>query len=240
MTAKTSVDNTSPSAAVLARTVVRAALKASLATLDRSSGHPYASLVLVAADPDGTPLILLSKLALHTQNLAAEPRASLLFDGTEGAADPLSGARVTLIGTAIPATSVTARRRFLARHPSAEMYADFADFAFFELSVERAHLVGGFGRIVALASADVATVTADAAALIEAEPALLESLGTAHGAALARLAGRPAAPDQPWRVSGVDPEGLDLVSGPLSARITFNSRATTPAAVLEFITRSQG
>src|SRR4051812_31295112 len=79
-----------------ARSLVRAALKGSLATLDKSTGHPYASLALTATDVDGTPILLISRLALHTQNLGKDARASLLIDGTGNDADPMAGARVTL------------------------------------------------------------------------------------------------------------------------------------------------
>ena len=99
------------------RRLVRTALKGSLATLDRETGHPYASLVLVATEPDGAPTFLISRLALHTRNLEKDPRASLLIDGTGGLGDPLGGGRLTLIGTAQRSATETARRRFLARHP---------------------------------------------------------------------------------------------------------------------------
>ena len=110
--------------ALTARTMVRAALKGSLATLMTQSGHPYASLLLTATEPDGSPVFLISTLALHTKNLSGDARASLLIDGTGTDADPMAGSRITLIGTARPTTSPTARRRFLARHPAAG-YADF-------------------------------------------------------------------------------------------------------------------
>lgn len=236
MNENTSVDNAREPAATpagSARAIVRAALKASLATLDRASGHPYASLVLVATEPSGAPVLLLSRLALHNQNLAGDPRASLLFDATDGAADPLSGARVTLIGHCAPTDCGTARRRFLARHPSAEMYADFADFSFFALTVERAHLVGGFGRIVGLGAGDLQSDVADAAALVDAEPALLDAINARHATTLARLAARPPADaDLAWRACGIDPDGVDLVAGPAGARIAFAERVTSPAAAL--------
>ncbi len=131
-----------------ARRLLRMATKASLATLlARMPGHPYASLVLVATEPDGTPLFLISRLALHTQNLAADARASLLIDGTDGLADPLTGGRVTLIGHARPVHSATAHARFLARHPAAQAYASFADFTMYALHAVSGHYVGGFGRI---------------------------------------------------------------------------------------------
>ena len=150
------------------RRLIRTALKASLATLDRVTGHPYASLILVATEPDGAPVFLISRLALHTRNLEKDPRASLLIDGTGGLGDPLTGGRLTLMGEARPSDSPTARRRFLARHPSAEGYAGFADFSIYALEVASGHYIGGFGRIVDLAPAALMTDTADAGALIEA------------------------------------------------------------------------
>ena len=148
------------------RTLIRTALKASLATLDRATGHPYASLVLVATEPDGTPVFLISRLALHTRNLEKDPRASLLIDGTGGLGNPLTGGRLTLMGEARPSTSPTALRRFLARHPSAEGYAGFADFSVYALEIAGGHYIGGFGRIVDLAPTALLTDTADAGALI--------------------------------------------------------------------------
>ena len=139
------------------RRLIRTALKASLATLDRVTGHPYASLILVATEPDGAPVFLISRLALHTRNLEKDPRASLLIDGTGDLGDPLTGGRLTLMGAARPSDSPTARRRFLARHPSAEGYAGFADFSIYALEVASGHYIGGFGRIVDLAPAALMT-----------------------------------------------------------------------------------
>ena len=136
--------------------LIRTALKASLATLDRATGHPYASLILVATEPDGAPVFLISRLALHTRNLEKDPRASLLIDGTGGLGDPLTGGRLTLMGEARPSASPTALRRFLARHPSAEGYAGFADFSIYALEVASGHYIGGFGRIVDLAAGGAA------------------------------------------------------------------------------------
>src|SRR5262245_23812236 len=96
-----------------ARRLVRTALKGTLATLDRETGHPYASLVLVATEPNGVPIFLISRLALHTRNLEKDPRASVLIDGTDGLGDPLAGGRLTLNGLVRRSTSATARRRFL-------------------------------------------------------------------------------------------------------------------------------
>lgn len=142
------------SAATDAASLMTSARRAALATLDRASGYPYVSLVTIAIDANGSPLMLLSRLARHTQNLEADPRASLLFEPanlTEG--DPLALARVTVMGKAAPTPNTTdpnttARAKFLAHHPEAEMYASFSDFAFYALAPQSAHFIGGFGRII--------------------------------------------------------------------------------------------
>jgi putative heme iron utilization protein len=214
----------------LARCMVRAALKGALATVQKGSGHPYASLVLTATDVDGTPLFLISRLALHTQNLAADARASLLIDATGTAADPMEGARITLIGEARPTESPTARGRFLARHPAAAGYADFPDFGFFALSVASAHYIGGFGKIVDLPASDVIISVADAEGLVAAEPGIVSHMNEDHADAIELYATRllGAAPGA-WRMTGIDPEGCDLVLGSKALRLPFGERITSAA-----------
>jgi putative heme iron utilization protein len=128
-----------------ARALLRQAQRASLATL--LDGAPYASLVLVAEDEDCAPILLLSDLAEHAKNLKRDKRASLLIDGTAGLAEPLAGPRVTLLGSLERSGEKRLKERFLARHPSAAVYAGFGDFACYRMTVARAHLVEGFGRI---------------------------------------------------------------------------------------------
>ena len=224
--------------AAAARLLVRVALKASLATLDRQSGHPYASLVTVATDPDGTPLLFISKLALHTQNLAADPRASLLFDGTSATGDPLAGGRVTLIGRAEPTQSPSAKRRFLARHKHAEMYASFPDFAPYALELERAHFIGGFGRIVDLARSDLLLDLAGAEALGAAEPEIVAHMNDDHAGAIELYATELCrAPGGPWRMTGIDAEGCDIVCDGEARRVLFASRVTSPAEARQELVR---
>jgi putative heme iron utilization protein len=211
----------------LARTMVRAALKGSLGTLLQPSGHPYASLLLTATEPDGSPVLLISKLALHTKNLSADARASLLIDATGTDADPMAGARITLIGEARPTTSATARRRYLARHPAATGYADFPDFSFYAFNISSAHYIGGFGRIVDLPRESLLIDVAGAEALIEAEPGIIEHMNADHADAIELyatklLGGAPGA----WRMTGIDPEGCDLVLGARAMRLPFSSRIT--------------
>ena len=140
--------------------VLRTAQTASLATLDRANGHPYVSLITVALDVTGTPLLLVSKLARHTQNLIADPRASLLVLPQAADGDPLASARVTLMGHLAPTQSPTAKARFLACHPAAAVYADFADFAFYGFRISNAHFIGGFGRIIDLSGPDLMAMLA--------------------------------------------------------------------------------
>jgi heme oxygenase (biliverdin-IX-beta and delta-forming) len=211
------------------RHLMRLALKGALATLDRHLGHPYASLVLLATDPTGAPLFLISRLAQHTRNLEQDPRASLLLDGTDGLADPLTGGRLTLTGTAAPCPDPAALRRFLARHPSAQGYAQFADFRLYALTVTQGHYVGGFGRIVDLSAPSLLTGTADAGDLLAAEPEILAHMNADHADAIdlcaAELAGRAAGA---WRMVGVDPAGIDLLQCTMAARIDFPEPIRTP------------
>jgi heme iron utilization protein len=219
-----------------ARNLVRQALKGALATLDRGGaglhgGTPYASLVTVATDPEGQPVFLLSGLALHTQNFKADPRASLLIDATGLAGDPLAGGRVTLLGQIEPRPSASARLRFLNRHPAAAQYADFGDFGFYQLRVERAHFIGGFGRIVRLSADQIVRSVSDASALVAAEADIIAHMNEDHAVTLelyaVKLAG--ASPGH-WRIVGCDPDGMDLLNGEHAVRIPFDERITTPDA----------
>lgn len=212
-----------------ARHLVRTALKGALATLERSRGHPYASLVLVATEPDGTPIFLISRLAQHTRNLEQDARASLLIDGTAGLGDPMTGGRLTLIGEARPTSSPTALRRFLQRHPSAEAYAAFPDFSVFALKVASGHYIGGFGRIVDLEPAALLTDIAGAPELIEAEPDIIAHMNSDHADAVALYATELAGcPPGPWRMCGIDPAGADLLHCTNAVRIEFSSPVRTP------------
>jgi len=201
-----------------ARHLVRAAATASLASLDPHEGAPYASLVLVAADHDGAPLLLISDLAEHTANIARDGRVSLLYDGTAGYEDPLTGPRVSVIGHVSRSGEARHRRRYLARHPSAADYVDFADFSFYRVEVARAHLVAGFGRIswIEQFHADIS----GAQALIDAETQIIEHMNADHGDALSAYAEvllglSPGA----WRMTGVDVEGCDLQLDNHTARL---------------------
>src|SRR5579872_3196017 len=149
-----------------ARRLIRGRDHAALATsLD---GHPYVSLVAVACDSDASVLLLLSDLAQHTRNLTADPRLSLLYADSDGPADPLAGARLSLLGRAERVDDPAAAARFAARHPASRNYAGFADFHLYRVVPARGHLVAGFGRIRWVGGEEL-RFQADATALAVAE-----------------------------------------------------------------------
>jgi len=224
-----------------ARTLMRRAFKASLATLESPSGHPYASLITVATDMAGAPVFLISTLARHTRNLADDPRASILADGSGGLADPLQGARVSIKGRGERVDDEAVKRRFLARHPEAAFYADFPDFAFWRLAVEGAHYIGGFGRIVDLDRSDLLVSLEGADALMAAEAGIVAHMNDDHADAvelyaLAFTGGDPG----PWRMTGIDPEGCDIALGPDGRRVPFATRVTGPEEARKELVRLAG
>jgi hypothetical protein len=236
-----SVHNAVPSDPARAgRRLLRTAVKGTLATLDHETGHPYASLVLVATEPDGTPVLLLSALARHTKNLNKDPRTSLLLDGTGSRQEPLTGDRLTLIGELRPSSSPTARRRFVARHPSASDYAGFGDFSIYALGVSSGHFIGGFGRIHTIEASALLTDTADAQALIDAEPDIVAHMNADHADAVmlyATVLAESAAgdPATTWRMSGIDPEGVDLLQCTSAVRVEFPNCIRSPGEARQML-----
>lgn len=209
-------------------TLVRAALAGTIATVDRDDATPYASLVAVATLPDARPLLLISKLALHTRNAGADPRASLLVDRRGDLADPLTGPRVTLLGRLLPCTDPSARSRYLARHRGAEVYAGFADFGFYELEVSRAHFVGGFGRITPLQASEILQPAAAAAEVIAIEDSVIAHMNEDHAEAVALIAtGLGGMAAGAWRLTGVDSLGFDLVCDSRALRLAFPQPVAT-------------
>jgi putative heme iron utilization protein len=212
-----------------ARGLLRRADRAVLATRLGPEGWPYASLVLLAVDHDAAPILLLSDLAEHSRALAADARLSLLIDGTAGHDDPLTGPRLTLLGTAEKTAARQAARRYLARHPAAERYAGFADFHFYRVAVSRAHLVAGFGRIHWLEGAALGFSAGGALALHE--PDIVAHMNTDHAAAVELLATRLAGgAGTGWRMTGIDPEGCDLGRAGATVRLEFATPIDGPAA----------
>ncbi len=238
-----------PDPATVVRALLRRAGQAALASaLARDgSGRPYISLVLTTTDHDGSPVLLLSDLADHSKNLAADPRAALLFDGTAGREDPLTGPRASLLGeirvVADAGLGERLMRRFIARHPGAAVYAEFKDFRPYRMAVESAHLVAGFGRIQWLEAGEVLFDTSACAALAEAEAGIVGHMNADHGAALGLIAERllglpsPRAQDGGWIMTGIDPEGFDLRAGARLARAEFDAPVQDAAAARRELVR---
>jgi putative heme iron utilization protein len=214
-------------AAGLAKHLLRTIRSGALATLG-PDGVPFATLVTVATDPDGSPLLLTSRLSGHTANMEREPRVSILLAQT-GKGDPLAHPRLTVTGRAGRTGEPRVRARFLARHPKAELYADFADFSFWRVEIAGGHLNGGFARAASLSAADLRTDLLGAEALVDAEAGALAHMNEDHREALALYATRLAgeAPGA-WRTTGLDPEGIDLMLGDRTARVAFPSRVNHP------------
>jgi heme iron utilization protein len=213
----------------LARSLLRRSRQGALATLVPGSGDPYCSLVNVASHPDGSPILLISRLALHTRNILGDSRVSLMLD-ERAAGDPLEGSRIMLAGRAEEAGGDQVpllRRRYLNAHPSAEAFVDFKDFAFFRICPTGAHLVAGFGRIVDLKPEQFLTDMAGAEALLEAEPGAIEHMNADHSDAMnlyaTKLLGAEAAD---WTCTGCDPDGMDMRAGTATLRLDFPERVT--------------
>ncbi len=224
----------------VAKALLRATRAATLATLDRNTGHPFGSLVNVATDAAGHPLILVSRLATHTANLEADPRASLLLAET-GKGDALTHPRLTVLGSMVriapdAAEAPAIRGRFLARHPKSELYAGFADFAFWRMAVVSAHLNGGFARAADLTAADVLTDHADAQALVEIEDDAIAHMNADHADALRLYATKLlGAPDRAWRCVGLSPEGIELQQGQSALWLPFPERVTGPGRLRQIL-----
>lgn len=213
-----------------ARALMRACDRASLATAMVEGGWPFASLVAVALDYAGAPLLMISDLAEHAKNIkAARGRCALLFDGTAGYENPLAGPRVTVIGRMLPEDDERLLARFVARHPDADAYAGFGDFHLYRMAVDRAYLVAGFGLIRWIEPADLLCDATGTAGLSAVETEIVSHMNDEHRDAVqayARLLLGLDAPD--WRLTGIDPEGIDLRADGRIARINFDQPVHDP------------
>jgi putative heme iron utilization protein len=223
-----------PTYAERARTLVYLGRAGTLATLSRRHpGHPFASIMPYAVDDAGRPLVLISTMAMHTQNLQGDPRASLLIAQPDWAGDPLAAGRVTLMGDArpLPAEDLEdARMAYLARHENARYWVDFDDFAFWRLDVTDVYFVGGFAAMDWVDAAAYATARPDP--LADAAGGIIGHMNADHADALityARVYGGVEASEAV--MVGVDRLGFKLrVTGGgrrHAVRIAFPREITT-------------
>src|SRR3984893_5686674 len=138
-----------PSFAERARTLVYMTHIGSISTLSRKQpGFPFGSVMPYGLDEHGRPIFLISTMAMHTQNLKADPRSSLLVTQDEADGDPLGASRVTLVGNVLPVPEAEipgARKVYLERQPNSKYWVDFEDFSFYRMDVVDTYYVGGFG-----------------------------------------------------------------------------------------------
>jgi putative heme iron utilization protein len=226
-----------PSFAEQVRTLLHGARTGTLATCSRRRpGFPFGSVALYGLDDDGRPSFLLSSLAVHTQNLAVEARASFLVAQPGWGDEPLAGARATLLGPVdrVPAAEVEAvRAAYLARHDNARHWVDFDDFAFYRMDVVDLYYVAGFGAMGWVDAADYRTATPDP--LADAAAAILAHMNADHAEALVlycrAFAGVEA---EAARMTAIDRLGFHLraqVEGRMRGlRINFPGEVRSPGA----------
>ena len=179
-----------PSHAERAKTLVYLQQTGSLSTISRKQqGWPFGSVMPYGLDPQGQPVFLISTMAMHTQNLLGDPRASLLVTPPESRTDPLGAARVTLMGsvTKVPKEdNAEVRTGYLERHANASYWVDFQDFGFFRMAITEIYFVGGFGSMGWVLPADYAAASVDP--LADEAANLIRELNTEHRETLLLLA----------------------------------------------------
>jgi len=240
-----------PTFAERARTLVDQAGNGMLATVSRKhAGHPFASVMLYALDDQGCPLVLISSMAVHTQNLHGDPRASLLVTQPGGAGDPLASGRVTLMGQASTVgddEKSDVRARYLAKHQTAAYWADFDDFSFWRLDVTDVYFVGGFAAMGWVSAAEYRSARPDP--LADAAAGILDHMNRDHADALVAYARHFAGADaEQATMTAVDRLGfkLHLRQGGRrwSVRIPFPREVMTTgesrAVLIEMLKQARG
>jgi heme iron utilization protein len=223
-----------PSFAERARTLLHLGRVGSLSTLSRKRpGFPFGSLMPYALDGEGRALFLISTMAMHTQNLQQDARASLLVTQAEAGGDPLGAARVTVVGEASAlAETEEARRIYLEHHPNSKYWVDFDDFSFFRMDVVDVYYVGGFGVMGWIAAPEYAQAHPDP--LADAAAGILQHMNADHQDAMVLLARVFAGTEaQEAVMTSVDRLGFHLrmktEDGMKGARLAFLGEVTSPA-----------
>ncbi|RRA47778.1 HugZ family protein [Acidipila sp. EB88] len=223
-----------PSHAERVRTLLSMGAVGMLSTVSRKHpGFPFGSLMPYALDTLGRPLLLISNMAMHTQNLKAEPQVSLFVSATAADGDPLGAARATLVGRAesVPSEDLAAaREQYLARHENSRYWVDFADFGFFRVELVDIYYVGGFGVMGWVEAAEYARASPDP--LAGAAAGILAHMNADHVDSMLLLAKRHAGIEaSEAAMTGVDRLGFSLrlktADGMKGARINFLREVAT-------------
>jgi putative heme iron utilization protein len=240
-----------PTHAERARTLLHLNSLATLSTISRKqAGFPFGSLMPYALDDTGRPLFLISNMAMHTQNLKADPRASLFVTQPSADGDPLGAARVTLVGNAIQvpeADRPSVREQYLARHENSKYWVDFADFSFFRMDVLDLYYVGGFGVMGWVQAPDYQQAASDP--LADAAAGILQHMNADHIDSmilLARIHSQIEATEA--AMTAVDRLGFHLrlktADGFKGTRIAFPREVTNPTetrvALVEMVKAARG
>jgi len=225
-----------PSHAERARTLMYLGRIGSLSTLSRKQpGFPFGSVMPYGLDEQGRPIFLISTMAMHTQNLQSDPRASLLVTQDDAGGDPLGASRVTLVGNVLrmPEAEVTeARKLYLARYANSRYWVDFEDFSFYRMDVLDVYYVGGFGVMGWVSASEYARSQPDPLANSMAE--IILHMNADHKDAIVLLAREFARVEsQEATMTAVDRLGfhvrLKTQDGMRGARIAFLREVSNPA-----------
>ena len=209
-----------PTFAERVRTLLETESVGTLATLSKHHpGWPFASVMPYVVTSDGSPLFLISSMAVHTQNVTADPRASLLVLQSGAGSDPLGAPRVTLLGNVRRLDEATDEMRdiYLRRHHSAKHWIAYSDFSFYQLEIAAIYYVGGFGVMGWVAAEDLARAERDP--LAEASTAIIDHMNRDH---------EPALRDILRHFAGLDADEAAIVS---CDRLGFVVRARTAEGV---------
>jgi heme iron utilization protein len=225
-----------PSFAERARTLMYLGRIGSLSTISRKQpGFPFGSVMPYGLDEQGRPVFLISTMAMHTQNLQADSRASLLVTQEDGSGDPLGASRVTLVGNVqrIAEPEVAeARKLYLERYANSKYWVDFEDFSFYRMEVVDVYYVGGFGVMGWVAASDYVLSRPDP--LADAMGDIIQHMNTDHRDALLLLARKLAGIEaQEGTMTAVDRLGfqvrLKTQEGMRGARIAFSREVSNAA-----------
>ena len=232
-----------PTFAERARTLLHLGRIGTLSTISRKQqGFPFGSVMPYSLDENGHPVFLISTMAMHTQNLHADPRSSLLVTQADASGDPLGASRVTLVGNVvlIPEPKVAAvRKLYLERYASSKNWVDFEDFSFYRMNVVDVYYVGGFGVMGWVTASDYLHGQPDP--LADAAADIIQHMNADHGEALTLLVRTFAGIDsQQTTMTSVDRLGfhvrLKTADGPRGARIAFSREVSSPAEARTVLT----